>query len=247
MLPTFEDCQLAAITRDAVATCEQSERKSGYADGSLRSWRALLHLILPDAVEDGMLAANPAAKRKGRGKRVGRSQHRAAEKTITTALGVLLIAERAALLSGRDDEFVAVLTLGFTGIRWGELVGLEAKYVRPSGIRVEWQLYELDNGQLHRSPPKDESRRTVAAPRWLLGLLADQAAASRRSRACATVCGTCSAGTVRSTGLPGRPVLAWSTSHAAPGSASVPCRPSSMIGRSCRSRRGPGCSRRSTS
>ena len=56
------------------------------------------------------------------------------------------------------------MTLGFTGLRWGELVGLETAYVRPASVRVEWQLYELDNGELHRCPPKDESRRTVAAP-----------------------------------------------------------------------------------
>jgi hypothetical protein len=75
---------------------------------------------------------------------------------------------------------VAILTLGFSGIRWGELVGLETRYVRSSGVRVEWQLYELDNGQLHRCPPKDESRRTVAAPDWLVELLTEQAA--RRPR-----------------------------------------------------------------
>jgi integrase len=176
LLPTFEEMQLLDISRDTIAAWERAERKAGYAPGSLRSWRSLLHLILADAVEDGLLVVNPAARRRGRGKRVGRSQHRAAEKTITTALGILLIAERAALLSGRDDEFVAVVTMGFTGIRWGELVGLETKYVRPSGVRVEWQLYELDNGQLHRCPPKDESRRTVAAPDWLVELLTAQAA-----------------------------------------------------------------------
>jgi len=60
---------------------------------------------------------------------------------------VVLIAERAALLAGRVDEFVAVVTLGFTGIRWGELVGLETQYVRPASVRVAWQLYELDNGR----------------------------------------------------------------------------------------------------
>jgi hypothetical protein len=115
LLPTFEECQLTEISRDTVATWEKKERAAGYADASIRSWRALLHLILADAVEDGLILVNPAAKRKGRGKRVGRSQHRAAEQTITTALGVLLIAERAALLSGRDDEFVAIVTAGFTG------------------------------------------------------------------------------------------------------------------------------------
>jgi hypothetical protein len=115
----FEDQQLVAISRDAVAIWEKNERAAGYADSSVRSWRALLHLILADAIEEGLVVANPAAKRRGRGKRAGRLLRRGAEKAITSALGMLLIAERVALLSGRDDEFVAVMTAGFTGIRWG--------------------------------------------------------------------------------------------------------------------------------
>ena len=43
------------------------------------------------------------------------------ERTITTALGVLL---------------------AFTGMRWGEVVGRETRYVRADNIRVEWQSYE---------------------------------------------------------------------------------------------------------
>ena len=124
----------------------------------------------------------PAARRRGRGKRDGRFGSRGAEKTITTALGVLLIAERAALLSGRDDEFVAIVTMGFTGIRWGELVGLETVYVRPSALRVEWQLYELDTGEFRRCLPKDGSRRTVGVPDWLAALLADHLARTRPAR-----------------------------------------------------------------
>ena len=38
-----------------------------------------------------------------------RSTRRGPEKAVTDALGILLIAERAAMLSGRDDEFVAIL------------------------------------------------------------------------------------------------------------------------------------------
>ena len=171
LLPTFGDMVLAEIGRDEIAAWEKRERAAGYAESSIRSWRALLHLVLADAVEDDLLTVNAAARRKGRGKRTARARHRGAEKTITTALGVLLIAERAALLSGRDDEFVAIVTMGFTGMRWGELVGLERQYVRPDAVRVEWQLYELDNGQFERCPPKDESQRTVAVPGWLVELL----------------------------------------------------------------------------
>ncbi|MDT5039457.1 MAG: hypothetical protein QOE51_442 [Actinoplanes sp.] len=173
LLPVFEHRFLDELTRDAVVAWEKTEKAEGYAESSIRSWRALLHLVLADAEEDGLIGVNVAAKRKGRGKRTGRSGDRGEEKTITTALGVLLIAERAALLSGRDDEFVAVVTEGFTGIRWGELVGLETAYVRKQAVRVEWQLYELDNGRFERCPPKDGSRRTVAVPDFLDGLLSE--------------------------------------------------------------------------
>ena len=168
-----------AIAAADVAAWEKRERASGYAEASIRTWRATLHLILADAVEGKLRDSNPASRRRGRGKRAGRSRHRGPEKIVTTALGVLLIAERAALLSGRDDEFVAVVLAGFTGIRWGELVGLETRYVRPDSVRVEWQLYELDSGQLHRCPPKDDSHRTIDMPEWLSRLVADHVVRTR--------------------------------------------------------------------
>jgi len=173
LLPAFEEQAMADISRADIDIWEKRERALGYAESSIRLWRATLHLILADAVDDGILVSNPASRRRGKGKRTGRSRKRGQEKTITTALGILLLAERAALLSGRDDEFVAVVLDGFTGMRWGELVGLETRYVRPSTVRVEWQLYELDNGEFHRCPPKDGSRRTVHIPDWLGKLAID--------------------------------------------------------------------------
>lgn len=90
---------------------------------------------------------------------------------MTDALGILLVAERAALLAGRDDEFVAMMVKGYTGMRWGEVVGLETEFVRSKSMRVEWQLYELDSGELHRCPPKDDSYRTIDAMDWLIRLV----------------------------------------------------------------------------
>jgi hypothetical protein len=53
-------------------------------------------------------------------------------------------------------------------------VGLETRHVRPDAVRVKWQLYELDTGELHRCPPKNDSYRTVHIPGWLGALLATQ-------------------------------------------------------------------------
>ena len=91
---------------------------------------------------------------------------------VTTPLGILLLAGRTALLSARDDEFVAVVLMGCTGMRWGEIVGLETEFVRPKSVRVEWQLYELDTGELHRCAPKDDSYRDIDIPGFLATLLA---------------------------------------------------------------------------
>lgn len=95
---------------------------------------------------------------------------------ITDALGILLTAERTAILSGRDDEFVAVVLTGYTGMRWGEVVRLETEFARPISIRVEWQSYELDTGELVRRPPKDDSYRTIDAMDRLSALVADHVA-----------------------------------------------------------------------
>jgi integrase len=184
LLPAFEDMAVANILASDVAAWEKRERAAGYAEESIKTWRSVLHLILADAVEEGLRESNPAARRRGRGRRAGRSRKRGPEKAVTSVLGTLLIAERAALLSGRDDEFVAVVLMAFTGMRWGEVVGLETRFVRPGEVRVEWQLYELDTGKLHRCPPKDDSHRTIDTPDWLAQLVSDHVARTA-PRACA--------------------------------------------------------------
>ncbi|SMC98945.1 tyrosine-type recombinase/integrase [Kibdelosporangium aridum] len=175
LLPEFEEKDLNEIHGPDVGAWEKKENNAGYAASSVKTWRSTLHLILEDAFDEGLIDANPVTKRRGRGKRAGRSRLRSPEKVITDPLGLLLIAERAALLSGRDDEFVAITVKGYTGMRWGEIVGLETKFARPKAIRVEWQLYELSTG-LHRCPPKDDSYRTIDLPSFLAMLVSDHIA-----------------------------------------------------------------------
>lgn len=173
LLPHFGDLALKQISKDAVLRWERAEKSAGYMPSSIKTWRGTLHVILTDAVDDELIGANPAAKKRGRGRRAGRSTQRTPEKAITDALGALLVAERASLLSGRDDEFVLIVTDTYTGMRWGEVVGLEREYVRDTTIRVEWQLYELDSGELDRCPPKEDSYRTLDIPPWHSRLLTE--------------------------------------------------------------------------
>ncbi|MEV0527088.1 LacI family DNA-binding transcriptional regulator [Streptomyces sp. NPDC050439] len=178
LLPEFGEVNVSDIERRHVGAWEKKEREL-YAASSVKTWHGTLHLIMGDAVEEGLRDSNPASKRRGRGKRAGRSRNRAPEKAVTDALGILLIGERMSLLSGRDDEFVATVLKGYTGKRFGEIVGLETKFVRPGSIRVEWQLYELDSGELHRCPPKDDSYRDIDTPEWLASLVLDHIGRTR--------------------------------------------------------------------
>lgn len=173
ILPEFGKTALGDILAADVDAWEVKEKAAGYALSSVKTWRTTLHTLLEDAVVAGLIDVNPATKRRGKGKRAGRSRARGPEKSIVNALEALLIAERAALLSGRDDEFVLVVTKFFTGMRWAELVGLETAYARLGSIRVEAQLYELDTGELLHCPPKDDSYRDVDLPGWLSGLISD--------------------------------------------------------------------------
>jgi hypothetical protein len=54
---------------------------------------------------------------------------RASRKVWATPLQVLLIAERLAALTGRDEDFLLGITDGYTGTRWGEAIGLMPDYV----------------------------------------------------------------------------------------------------------------------
>lgn len=172
LLPAFGRMPLAAIDEDAIAQWETNERKKGNMRSSIRKWRAILNTIMGDAVREELRSTNPATVQRGRGRRTSKRRSEKTAKVITTALGTLLVAERMALLSGRDDEFVAGVLKRYTGMRSGELWGLETKHVGREQVRVEWQLASV-GGKLLRIPPKFESRRTLDWPEWLWRLVAD--------------------------------------------------------------------------
>src|SRR5450756_1777222 len=170
--PRFGDEPLPGILPPHIDAWEKKLRADGYAEDSIRTYRGTLHTCLEDAVP-ALIPSNPATRKPNRGKRgVAKANAAAkAEKIITTVLGGLLVAERMAILSGRDDEFVMTLTLQHGALRLGEGVGLERIYARPGIIRVEWQLSEV-KGKLIRAIPKYGSRGDVAIAPFLEDIIA---------------------------------------------------------------------------
>ena len=148
--------------------------------------RSLLITILGDAVHAGKLDRNPAERRKGRRGRKrarGRAPARAAQDStanVITPLQALCLAERCALLSGRDIDFVMNVFAAWTGVRWGELMAVEGWDGKDSPLQlaengiatyaVDWQLREIE-GVVCKSAPKDGSYRVLDLPPFLADLL----------------------------------------------------------------------------
>lgn len=121
----------------------------------------LLSTILSEAVQDGRIPVNPC-----RGVRV--QQDVRAERPTATAAQVAAIAGRMR----HPTDRLLVLTAAYTGMRWGELVGLDRANVDLAAgcIHVHPQvgaLHEVD-GRLFLGPPKtSDSVRRVRLPRFL--------------------------------------------------------------------------------
>lgn len=185
ILPRWGDIPLNAITlADVVAWEKALQNEKNLSARTVRDIRALLATILGDAVnaKPPIIPSNPAARPRNRGKKSGRKLLVSPPRAWATPLEALLIAERAALLSGRDDEFIMLIDIAYTGKRWGETLGLEREFLLGDTINLEWQLEEI-SGKFYRLPPKDDSYRStnwepfipLDLPPFLAALLAQQA------------------------------------------------------------------------
>ena len=185
ILPYWGKRKLNSLTSEDITVWEHKLHDTeGVSRSTAKDARSLLHTILGDAAaaKPPLIPFNPAVRPRNRGRRTGRRLDRSPQRAWATPLEVLLAAERAALLAGRDDEFTMLVTIGYTGMRWGETIGLERDLLLPAVINVEWQLREI-SGRFHRLPPKDDSYRStnyepllpIDIPPFLAELLAAQA------------------------------------------------------------------------
>ena len=194
ILPYWGTRQLNSLTGEEIAVWEHRlPATEEVSRSTAKDARSLLHTILGDAAaaKPPLIPFNPAVRPRNRGRRTGRKLNRSPQRAWATPLEVLLVAERAALLAGRDDEFIMLVTIGYTGMRWGETIGLERDLLLTGLINVEWQLREI-SGRFHRLPPKDDSYRStkheplvpVDLPPFLAELLTAQAG-KRAGQRCA--------------------------------------------------------------
>ena len=121
ILPYWGKRQLNSLTGEEIAVWEHKlPATEGVSRSTAKDARSLLHTILGDAAtaRPPLIPFNPAVRPRNRGRRTGRRLDRSPQRAWATPLEVLLAAERAALLAGRDDEFTMLVTIGYTGMRW---------------------------------------------------------------------------------------------------------------------------------
>jgi integrase len=163
--PDWGETELGSLSTEGITRWENAiPERTGVCRRTARDARALLCTILGDAAaaKPPLIPYNPAIRPRNRGRRTGRRLDRGPQRVWVTPLQALLVAERAALLSGRVEDFTMVVTVAYTGLRWGELIGLEREHVHRHEMHVEWQLREI-RSVFHRLPPKDDSYRS---PSW---------------------------------------------------------------------------------
>ena len=177
ILPKFGSWALADITAEEVGKWERQIMAQGFARRTARDARTTLTTILNDAIPRH-IKVNPAARKRGKGRKGQRriERHEQTEKVWATPFQVLLISERLAALTGRDEDFLLGITDGYTGMRWSEVSGLSPDYVLPDHMQghaldIQWKLYEL-GGHFYRGRPKDGSIRPADLPLFLAELLA---------------------------------------------------------------------------
>lgn len=163
IVPEFGDSQLPEIKRMQVKRWITGLRKH-LAHATVIDIVTLLSMIMAEAAEEDLIDTTPCRK-------LAVGVEDATEGTIATPQQVVHIARRCT----KHDE-VLITTAAYTGMRWGELAGLQWHNVNldTDTITVDRDkgaLHEV-SGELELGPPKTpSSARSIHLPDFLKDLL----------------------------------------------------------------------------
>ncbi|WP_202919361.1 tyrosine-type recombinase/integrase [Saccharothrix deserti] len=164
VLPRFAATELGDLSRIVVKAWAKTLRRR-LSERSVADIVGL-SMILGEAVDEGLIGSNPC--RKLRLNTGDQPEQPHADADEVTALAGRVSADNAVL----------IVTAAYTGMRWGELAGLQWDRVDmdKQEIRIDARdgaLHEL-HGKLELGPPKTPaSVRTVHLPKFLVVLLAE--------------------------------------------------------------------------
>ncbi|MFE2558897.1 tyrosine-type recombinase/integrase [Streptomyces sp. NPDC059352] len=153
ILPTFGDREIGAIKKADVQDWV-TERAAVLAPSTLEVVYGTLRAVFAWAVGE-YIPVSPCDSR-GRADRV-RLPSKTAKEVVP-----LSTAQVSALLDAAPDRYrAAILLTAASGLRQGELFGLEPKHVRDGEIEVRQQVSVIDGKGVHIAPVKSSSSRRV--------------------------------------------------------------------------------------
>jgi integrase len=162
--PHWSTVPLSGVAHADVVVWVASMRSDGLSASRVRQAYHLLHSMLDAAVRDRRLASNPAAGVDL--PRLPRKERRYLDHT-----------QVAALADACGDYRVLVLTLAYTGLRWGEAAGLRVRRIDTMRGRLEVVETMVEvNGAVIFGPPKTHQTRSVPVPAFLRDELVQQIA-----------------------------------------------------------------------
>jgi integrase len=161
VLPRWGNVTLIRVTHGDVQAWLSKLSGRGLAGASVRKAQGVLSGILGLAVRDRRLAVNPALG-------VALPPMQEKRRRYLTAEQLEALADAAG--PGR----VAVLVLGYCGLRWSELAALRVRHfdLLRRRVLVEEAVTEVDGSRLVWGTPKTHGRRSVPLPRFLVDELA---------------------------------------------------------------------------
>ncbi len=177
ILPRWGETRMRELaTSDAqIRAWAKSLHDAGYTYRTATGIVSLLGTLCADAIDVGLIHRNPAVTRRNRGKYTSRREATTRAAVIINPFTALLLAERAATLTGRDDEFILLTSMYYTGMRISEAMAVELGSVSDK-YRLQKQLSRGRKQKVfYAKAPKFDSKRTIDIPDFLLGLWRIQA------------------------------------------------------------------------
>ncbi|WP_329457902.1 tyrosine-type recombinase/integrase [Streptomyces sp. NBC_01497] len=162
LVPTFGTVAVADITPAMVRAWRVARLGSGVGPSTVAKSYALMRAVLMTAVEDQLIRRNPCRVK-------GASTTQTPERPTATVQEVYAVAGAI-----QPRYRALVLLAAFSGLRWGELVGLRRRDLdfQAGTLRVRRNVAELHDGsRLIKEPKSAAGKRTVAIPNVITGEL----------------------------------------------------------------------------
>jgi integrase len=139
--PRFGHIQLGELRASDITTWSADLHTAGYQHSTIVGIVSLFRRILGDAVEDGLILANPIHPHRNRGTRAFRIHH---EMLWATPEEILYGAHQAERFHNRTSALL-IITAAWTGCRWGELAALQRHNTHPDDRTI---VVDPDTGAL---------------------------------------------------------------------------------------------------